>query len=105
MSSRSPAASWSSTCWSTCSTACSTRGSGWPDVANVPAIRASAGRPTLDVESDGLADELSRRDATARMLRPLLRSKVRLAGLAILVLFVCCAALAPLLTPYDPAVG
>jgi peptide/nickel transport system permease protein len=74
-------------------------------VADVPAIRASASRPTLDVEADGLVDELSRRDATARMLRPLVRSKVRLAGLAILVVFVVCAALAPLLAPHDPDAG
>jgi len=74
-------------------------------VANVPAIRASARVPAFDAESDGLLDELSRRDAAARVLRPLVRSKVRLAGLAILVAFVACAALAPLLAPYDPGVG
>jgi peptide/nickel transport system permease protein len=74
-------------------------------MANVPAIRATANLPTLEAESEGLLDELSRRDAAARLLRPLVRSRLRLGGLGILVAFVLCAGLAPLLAPHDPNVG
>jgi peptide/nickel transport system permease protein len=75
-------------------------------VADIPAIRAPAvGPSSLDWESEGLLDELSRGDTVARMLRPLVRSKLRLVGLVLLILFLFVSAFAPLLAPYDPNVG
>jgi peptide/nickel transport system permease protein len=58
----------------------------------------------LDWEADGLVETPGRSKAW-RIFRPLVRSKLRLVGLALLVLFVFTAVAAPLLAPYDPAAG
>src|SRR5581483_3796538 len=59
----------------------------------------------LDWDADGLLDERVGRSTAWRIFRPLVRSKLRLFGLFLLLLFVFIAACAPLLTPYDPNVG
>ncbi len=59
----------------------------------------------LDWDADALLDERVGRSTAWRIFRPLVRSKLRLFGLFLLLLFVFIAACAPLLTPYDPNVG
>jgi peptide/nickel transport system permease protein len=70
----------------------------------IPPIRASAGLHILEA-ADGVPDELSRRESAARILRPLVRSKLRLFGASVLIIFVICALLAPIMSPADPAFG
>jgi peptide/nickel transport system permease protein len=53
--------------------------------------------------TDALAVDLHHESPSARAWRRLLRRKSAVFGLAVIVLFVLMAVLAPLLTPYDPA--
>lgn len=69
-----------------------------------------AGAPAVTFASpfdyaDELLDEPAGKSRAWRIFRPLVRSKLRLVGLGILMVFVLIAALAPLLAPYDPNQG
>jgi peptide/nickel transport system permease protein len=71
-------------------------------MAGAPAVSLAA---QFELESDGLLDDPVGKSKAWRIFRPLVRSKLRLIGLAILILFVLVAALAPVLAPYDPNQG
>jgi peptide/nickel transport system permease protein len=59
----------------------------------------------LDRAGEELLDDLPARGAAWRIFRPLVRSRLRLVGLGLLILFLFVAAFAPLLAPYDPNAG
>ena len=66
----------------------------------VPIVPVPVDRPVEE-----LFDDRPSHGAAWRIFRPLVRSRLRLVGLALLLLFLFVAAFAPLLAPYDPNAG
>src|SRR5207245_8038065 len=66
----------------------------------VPIVPVPVDRPVEE-----LFDDRPSHGAAWRIFRPLVRSRLRLVGLALLLLFLFVAAFAPVLAPYDPNAG